>query len=211
MKISIDHIDIQDILEFMETGDVKNAPEDIVRYLQLLDATHKMQLRINQWGTKEAVLKHLILVENLSRYKAAQIYDETLEYFYSDQKISKTAWRNIYAERADNRITAATLLATTIEDFDRISRMELRAYKMRQLDLPEPPVFPKELLEKPVKLYAMDIEFLGEEKINRLELAQQIDGLPDHTPFQKEILKQDAAITQIKFLPDEQEDLRKKG
>ncbi|MFY0481458.1 hypothetical protein ACI6PS_02535 [Flavobacterium sp. PLA-1-15] len=208
-KINIDEIDIQDIYEFMQTGNVKDAPEDVVRYLELLDKIHGMHLRILDFGTRESIIKHLILTEDLTRYKASLIYDEALEYFYRDSKISKNAWRNIYASKIDNLATAATLMAKDVADLDKITRMTQRAGAMRQLDVPEPPVFPKELFEKPIKVYAMDPEFLGETKINRISLAKQIDELEDLSVIEKEILKQDAAITQITLLPDESENKRR--
>lgn len=208
-KINIDDIDIQDIYSFMETGDVQNAPEEIVYYLGLLDKVHGMHLRILQYGTKEAILKHLAIVDGLSRYKADQVYYEMLEYFYGDKKISKQSWRNIYAEKMDNLATAAALISKTPEDLDRTSRMVERAGRMRQLDLVDPPSFPKELLQKPYKVYAMDASFLGEEKINRTELARQIDELPDYTSGERLLLKQDAAIEPIILFNNEQENSRK--
>lgn len=204
-RINIDDIDIQDIYAFMENGSVTNAPAEIVYYLELLDKTNGLQRRIRQYGTREAVIKHLMITEDLSRYKASVIYDETLEYFYRSESISKAAWRNIYAEKIDNLITAATLSAKSTEDFDRITRMQLRAAKIRQLDVPEPPVIPKELFDKPIKIYAMDPEFLGEEKINRLELARQIDEFEEFTIVEKNLLKQDAAIIPIKLFDNDQE------
>lgn len=208
-KIDISEIDIQDIYSFMENGNVKSAPPEIVRYLELLDKTHGMQLRIAQYGNREHVLKHLMIVEEISRYKASLIYDEALEYFYRSSGISKASWRNIYAEKMDNLITAATLIAKTTEDFDRITRMQTRVAKIRQLDVPEPPQLPKELFDKPIKVYAMDAEFLGETKINRLELARQIDELEELTPVEKEILKEDAAILPIKLFENDKENFRK--
>lgn len=208
-KINIDDIDLQDIYEFMNTGDVNKAPEEIVEYLRLLDKTHGMIQRIRQFGTKQSVIKHLVLVDELSPYKASLIYNETIEYFYRDENISKQAWRNLYASGLDQEINLARVLSKDVNDLEKISKMRERAAKMRQLDLVDPPQLPKELFDKPVKVYAMDTDFLGEEKINRLELARQIDDLDDLTPFEKEVLKQDAAISPIKLFPNEQEDLRK--
>lgn len=209
MKINIDDIDIQDIYSFMETGSANNAPPEIVFYLEILDKIHGMHLRILQYGNVEAIIKHLNIVHGFSHYKAKQLYYEMLEYFYRDLKISKKVLRNMYAEKMDNLANATQVIAKTPEDFDRASRMFERAGKMRQLDLPDPPTFPKELLAKPIKVYAMDTSFLGEEKINRLELAKQIDELPDYSTAERLALKQDAALEPIKLFNNEQEDIRK--
>jgi hypothetical protein len=209
MKISIDDIDLQDVYSFMEHGSANDAPEEIVRYLTLLDKVHGMHLRIRQYGTKQHIIKDLNITEGLSAYKAEQVYSEMLEYFYKDINISKQIWRNIYAEKLDQLITASFLMAKSQEDLDRVSRIIERAGKMRQLDTIDPPSFPKELLQKPYKVYAMDTSFLGEEKINRLELAKQIDELPDYSTAERLLLKQDAGIEQIKLFNNEQEDIRK--
>lgn len=207
-KISIHDIDIGDVYEFMETGDVNDAPEHIVDYLQLIDKIHGMYLRTRQFGNKEQVLKHLILVDGFSRYKADKLYDEMLGYFYKGNNITKKVWRNIYAAKIENNATAAELSATCNQDFERASRIWERAAKVRQLDLVDPPEIPKEAFAKPYKVYAMDATFLGEKPINRLELARQIDALEDFTPGEKELLKEDAAINPIKLFDNGKEELR---
>lgn len=208
MKIDVDHIDLEDIYEFMETGSIENAPPELVKYLELLDKTHGMILRIRQFGTRKAVVKHLQLVDKLTWYKANQIYEHAIEYFYRDNAISKSAWRNLYAAGAEDDIAAARLMASSVEDLDRISRMRVRVAKLRQLDVPDPQEIPEAAYAKPVKIYAMDPEFLGEGKINRLELAKHIDGLEGYSLQEKSILKQEAAIERIKLFPDEPQDSR---
>lgn len=207
-KIKIEDIDIGDVYEFMETGDVNDAPEHIVEYLHLIDKIHGMYLRTRQFGNKEQVLKHLILVYGFSRYKGEKLYNEMLTYFYKGNSLSKKIWRNIYAEKIENNATAAELTATCNQDFERASRIWERAGKMRQLELVDPPEIPKEAFAKPYKVYAMDAEFLGEKPINRLELARQIDEMEDYTPDEKELLKQEAAINPIKLFDNDKEELR---
>lgn len=196
-KINIDDIDLQDVYAFMEFGTAENAPEDIVRYLTLLSKIHGMHLRILQFGTKEHILKDLEITEGLSRYKADQLYNEMLEYYYQDINISKKVLINIYAEKLDNIITASTIIARTPEDFYRVTMMIEKVCKIRQLDIIDPPSFPKELLQKPNKVYAMDAAFLGEEKIDRSKLAKQIDDLDGYTVEEQLKLKEDAAIEPI--------------
>lgn len=211
MKINIEDITLDQIQEFLETGSVENAPENFVAYLKVLEAMHGMFLRIRHYGTKEAILKHVILTHpelELSPYKANNLYSDMIEYFYADTEISAKAWRNLYATRVDRLATATEIIATDEEGFDRASRMWVRAYKMRGLDQPEPPEIPKEAFAKPIKVYVMDPTFLGEEKINRLEVAKQIDEL-ELTGPQKLLLKQDAGIEPIKLFDNEQEELRK--
>lgn len=208
-KISLDDIDINDVLEFMETGNVNDAPEHIVDYLVLIEKIHGMYLRNRQFGSREQVIKHLILVDKKSRYIAEKLYDEMLFYFYKGNTLSKEVWRNIIFEKMQNLATAAELTATNNQDFERASRIWERAGKLKQLDVVDPPPIPKEAFAKPYKVYAMDPEFLGEKPINRLELAKQIDALEDFSPAEKELLKEEAAINPIKLFDNaDKEELR---
>jgi hypothetical protein len=49
----------------------------------------RMYLRIDQFGSKEAIIKHLMMAKKytLSRYKAAQVCDEAQEYFTEIQNL----------------------------------------------------------------------------------------------------------------------------
>lgn len=208
-KIDINEVDIQDIYAFMEHGDSKNCPPEIQEYLLLLERVHGMHVRILQYGTKEHIFKHLEITEGISRYKAEKIYYEMLEYFYRDNKITKKIWRNILASRMEDLATAATVMSKSPDDLDKVSRMYERIAKMRQLDQVDPPELPKEIFSKPFKVYAMDAEFLGEQKINRTALARQIDALPDLNETEKLLLKQDAAIEPIKLFENESETSRR--
>ena len=205
MKINLDNIDLQDIYEFMETGNPENAPEEVVYYLQLLDRIHGMHLRILQFGNSRAIIKHLMITEEISQYYAQKLYDEMREYFYRDSGVSKQVYRNIYAQRMEDLAVAATIISKSPEDKDRVTRMYERIGKMRQLDLVDPPELPPVIFEKPINVFAMDIEFLGEEKINRLELARQIDELEGYTTSERTKLKQDAALEPQKLFKDESE------
>ena len=93
----INKVELSDIYEFMETGNPDNAPESIVEYLEILNKVYGMTLRIDRFGSKEMVIKHLMVAEKIagekiSRYKAAQLYNEAIEYFYNYKKVSKTAF-----------------------------------------------------------------------------------------------------------------------
>ena len=83
-NMSLDDVTLDQLYDFMEHGSIKNAPPEIVDYLLLLDKTMGMIRRIDIYGNKEAVIKHLVLADGLSPYKAKKIYSETIEYFHVD-------------------------------------------------------------------------------------------------------------------------------
>ena len=131
-EISLDHI-----YDFMEKGNLNNAPEEIVLYLELLDKIRGMFLRIDVFGTKESIVKHLMLVDKISRYKAMQLCDEAQQYFYSDSKISKQAWRTIYAEKAEKMINFAMQTVKNPTDAAKVVKMLLDVAELRGINLPE--------------------------------------------------------------------------
>ena len=204
-EISLDHI-----YDFMEKGNLNNAPEEIVLYLEMLDKIRGMFLRIDVFGTKESIVKHLMLVDKISRYKAMQLCDEAQQYFYSDSKISKQAWRTIYAEKAEKMINFAMLTVKNPTDAAKVVKMLLDVAELRGINLPEQEELPAELFQPPWVIYSADAEFLGlETKANRHRLAEMIDAFPELTEKQRVQIKREAQILPIKVFPNEQEDGRK--
>lgn len=204
-EISLDHI-----YDFMEKGNLNNAPEEIVLYLEMLDKIRGMFLRIDVFGTKESIVKHLMLVDKISRYKAMQLCDEAQQYFYSDSKISKQAWRTIYAEKAEKMINFAMQTVKNPTDAAKVVKMLLDVAELRGINLPEQEELPAELFQPPWVIYSADAEFLGlETKANRHRLAEMIDAFPELTEKQRVQIKREAQILPIKVFPNEQEDGRK--
>jgi hypothetical protein len=208
--MTIDQIDLQDIYEFMEKGDVANAPPEIVQYLELLDKTRGMLIRIDKFSNDESIVKHLILSDRLSRYKAKQIIAEAREYFYSDKIVSKAAWKNIYAEKADKMLNFAMLTVKDTKDaLGVIKAIADIVDKIRDLNTAEEEELPEELFRRPLTLYSLDArisEFSS--PIDRNELAKMIDKLPDLSERVKIRLKQEALCLPLTIFPDEQENVR---
>ncbi|MDM1529009.1 hypothetical protein [Myroides odoratimimus] len=210
MKINIDQVDIKDIYDFMERGNVNNAPLHIVEYLQLLDKVRGMTLRIDKFGSKEAVVKHLILVDKLTRYKANQVYDEAIEYFYSDSMISKQAWRSLYADKAEKALNFAMLQMRDVNDASKVVKMAHDIAILRGINEPDKDDLNEDIFKAPIKLYTVDAEKLGLKTApNRTELAKWLDELPELPENVRSRIKSEAGILPFKLFLDEQEDPRK--
>lgn len=205
----INNVELADIYEFMETGDPDNAPKEIVDYLELLNKVYGMTLRIDKFSSKEMVVKHLIVAEKLSRFKATSIYNEAIEYFYNDKAITKKAWRNFYASIMDQEINFSRLIQKDTADAKRIVEMAKTAAEMRGALDEEVEELPKELFTPPIVIYSCDAEMLGMPKVDRNKLSAQIDSYPDISEKEKIQIKREAQILPIKMFPDEQEDARK--
>lgn len=210
----INNVELSDIYEFMETGNPDNAPESIVEYLELLNKVYGMTLRIDKFGSKEMVIKHLITVEKIagekiSRYKAVQLYNEAIEYFYNDKQISKTAWRNFYASIMDKALAFAQMTMKDASDSKKIVDMAKVAAETRGAFEAEIEEIPEEFMRTPFIVYTCDAEMLGLPKVDRNKLSAQIDSYPELSEKEKIQIKREAQILPIKIFPNEQEDARK--
>ena len=70
-----------------------------------------------------------------------------------------------------------------------------QAAKIKQLDKPDP-VKPKEITEKPIKVYDLDPSAVGLPSVSRHVLARQIDSM-DLPEREKERLRRDANIIDV--------------
>lgn len=207
--MTIDQINIRDIYDFMETGNPANAPEHIVQYLDLLDKVRGMFNRFDLYASKEIIIKHLMTVDKMSRYKAAQVCDEAREYFHCDSHISKNAWRNIYADKVDMMINFAMQTVENVSDAQKVVKMLVDVANLRGVNEPDAEEIPAEVFQAPFVVYSCDAEFLGMPKVNRQKLGEMIDKYPELTEKEKIHIKREALVLPLKIFPNEQEDARK--
>lgn len=206
--------ELSDLYEWIEEGQPSAVPEAFVAYVNLLDKIRGMMLRHDIYGSKEAIIKHLIAFEpelKGSRLKATQYYNESIEYFYSDNQISKGAWRNLYADELDRAYNFAISIAETTADVEKASKIKERAAKMRGLEKEDPVQFPDEALQKPFKIYTMDMDKhfeLPNEDRKAIELWID-ENTKELTEKARERIKQEALILPVKVFQDEEEDPRK--
>lgn len=205
----IQDLSLEQIDSFIKNGDPKNAPAEIVSYLDMMDKVRGMYNRNGDFPSKNAIIKHLTKVDGLSYYLANNLYNNTVEYFYLSIPIKKDTYRNMYAEKLDQLMSFSIATMTGPKDAKAVADIIKIAMSARQLDVPEVEELPAELFDKPWKLYGMDPSYLGLQPPNRNRLAQIIDNLDDVTEGQKDRLKQEAGIQPITLFVDEQEDIRK--
>jgi hypothetical protein len=208
--MKIEDVDLSMIMEFMEHGNPAKAPKHIVDYLELLDKVRGMYLRIDKFSNPETIIKHLMSVDGFSRYKAKQIFEETLEYFYCDNHVSKKAWSNIYAGKLDQLINFGLLTMKDMNDAGKVGKLILDAANIRGVSEPDKEELPKQLFQPPIKIYTSDAASMGLPAANRNRLKELIAKLPELTEKERARLEQEADIDgSFKVFPDEQEDPRK--
>lgn len=204
---------LDDLYEWIETGRSLNVPEELFLYAQILDKIRGMMLRKDIYGNKEAIIKHLVnFDEHLknNRPKANQFYAESIEYFYTQDNISKKAWRNLYAEDLDKAYDLAISLAQSTADVEKASKIKERAAKVRALDQEEPEKLPDNFFTRPNKIYTIDMDKFELGNVNRTELEIWIDeNTKKLTPKAIDRIKQEALITKVKIFQNEEENPRK--
>ena len=134
---------------------------------------------------------------NVERLRARKMYSEAINLFYLNDTIENNAHRNMMF---DNLMKAAQVVlqnAVSSKDMEVYGNLNIQAAKIKQLDKPDP-VKPKEIDEKPIKIYDLNPEAVGLDAANRQILAAQIDSV-DLPEREKVRLKRDATIVDIDF------------
>lgn len=207
--MSIDDVSLQDIYDFMESGSLKNAPPKIADYLIMLDKVRGMMLRIDKFSSDEMIIKHLFIVDKISRFKAKIIIDEARQYFNHNTFVSKVAWRNIYAEKMEKVTNFATLNMKDVADASKVVKMLMETATLRGVFEDDIEAIPEEVFQRPIRLYSMNAEIFEFGKVDRTKLAAFIDKLPELNDREKTRIKQEALCLPLKIFQDEQEDARK--
>lgn len=207
--IDLQDVDLDAIYDFVDNGDRSKAPREIIDYLDLMDKIRGMSLRIDRYGSKDAIVNHLIKIEGLSRYLANKAYNQSMEYFYADSDISKEAWRNILAQRMDKNYAIAQLLVKDVSDAKKVNDMIKDMGFALGLHLPDPEPIPEGAFQRPSKIYTLSMEDLGKVPQPKKELRDFIMSLPDVSEKVKLMALQEALLEPMNLFPLENEDPRK--
>lgn len=203
MLEKVRQLSVEDIMEFRDFGDMSKAPEDVLFYVKEMEKVRGMHLRLKDFGSRDAIINHLIKFDGYSHYLAAKLHDETMEYFYGDRALSKKAYRNILADLMYKGITTAMVLAKDARELVAAIKEIKSLSQVLGLDKDDAQEFPPELLSKPIKLYTSNAESLGMAPIDRYELGRVIDDLPTLTEAQKQMAKRDAMLLPVKFFDND--------
>lgn len=209
MKL-IDTVNLDSLYTFMQSGNPFDAPAEIQDYLLMLTRIDGMIRRIDKYGSKQIVIKHLMLVDKLSFDKAKRMYEEAVEYFYNDKKVSIDAWMNFYADIMDQEINFMRQIKKDTADSKRIIDSVKAVYELRGGNKEVKDELPEELFVPRFVVYTTDAESLGLPKTDRKRIKAFIDEkVPDLTEKERQRLYQEADITPFIALPNEQTNPRK--
>lgn len=201
-RIDFDRIDMNEIRRILKTGDMSALTPEEVEYYHLMDAVRGWRARTltpdgKKIVTKAGIIKVLRQVYGLSDFMARRIYSDALDFFHADADASPAAWRNLYAEKAENMANTAIAMGGAKEA---LSFLKLAA-ELRGCFKEEQETIPQELLDrKPIVVYTGDATALGASKTDRRELEAFIDSIPDTPEAVRSRLRQDAGIERSNLL-----------
>lgn len=134
---------------------------------------------------------------NCSRKTATRMLDESVNLFYAQDNVKRSAWRNLMFEEMRN--AALSILKTdgiTPDDMETYRRMMESAYKFKQLDQPDTEENDNENRLQRFPIFELSGKRLGLPNIDRNEVASLIDGL-NVSEDDKERLKRDAGVNPV--------------
>lgn len=199
---------------YIQSGKKGTLPDRLVEYLKVIELIRSLY---DKYTSKKFILRLLSLPPyNVSEFRAQRLYNDALNFFYSDNGIKREAWGNIYAEKLDK----LALLHVENDDFEGARRCMLDAAKLRIGDERKQEI-PRALLDRRPIFYTIKPKELGFPEVNRRRLAEWIDKLPDVPDIERMRLHRDGLtenskgnvldvdIEDIEFLsPDEADNER---
>lgn len=205
METWISQITLDDVYEYIEKGSSLSVSEDLKNYMILLEQVDGMIRRIDKYGSKMAVIKHLITTKGISRYEANKIYDEAIEYFWNDAVVSKESWKNFYANILDEEINYVRQTKETPQDSKVVKDLVDAVCKIRGVYEPDKEELPEELFKPRNVVYTTKAEDLGLPKANRNKIKELIETkLPELTEAEKQRIYQEADIVPFEVFPKDE-------
>lgn len=194
-----DEIELEDLLEFLETGNPKNVPPKLMAYMQMLEKIWGMYRRSFDFPNKEAIIKHLVIIDKLQRYQAVKLVRDALTYFAQENELSKKTWKELIADKMLKAFTAAIRLAKNSRDFLDAVKILKEMAAVLQLDQDDIGEMEEDIMRQ-LQVLSTDITLFGEEKQDRNTIAQFIDALPDVPEKVKEAAKLEVDQIPFRFL-----------
>lgn len=193
--------------DYIASGCTLELTDDELDYYNVLYAMVGIQ---RKYGKDNAIAFLMHKPFCVERMRARQMYAEAMNLFYLNDSVENDAYRNMLFDDLNKAALAVLQNATTAKDMEVYGNLKVQAAKIKQLDKPDP-VKPREVEEKPIKVYELDPAAVGLPSANRTLLAAQIDQMEGIPVREKERLKRDANVTDIDFeeMLDDQEEKTK--
>lgn len=163
--------------DWIDKGRTEELPEEMVRYLEQLNFVNGLW---NSCHTPQRIMAKLVVTyPELDRISAKNRFEDAVTYFYLDEHVKQSAWRNLIFEKHLKLVDAAILSAKTVDDYNKASLMLERAYKAKGLDKDEDQNIPEEAFMKRIDIYSLDTSDFADlpQKTDRNLLAAYVDEM----------------------------------
>lgn len=191
-----DHSYFDTLQDYIQSGCTIPLTDDELEYYNVLYTL----VGINRkYGKDNAIAFLMHEPFHVDRSRAAQMFSEAMNLFYLNDTIENDAYRNMLFDELNKAALVVLQNAETSKDMEVYGNLKTQAAKIKQLDKPDP-IKPKEISDKPIKVYDLDPRAVGLPSANRNILAAQIDGLTDVSLREKTRLKRDAGIEEVNII-----------
>lgn len=180
--------------DYIASGCTMELTDDELSYY---DALYALVGINRKYGRDNAIAFLMHEPFNVERMRATRMYSEAINLFYLNDTIENDAHRNMMYNNLMKAAQVVLQNAVNSKDMEVYGNLNIQAAKIKQLDKPDP-VKPKEIDDKPIKVYDLDPTSVGLDVANRQILAAQIDSV-DLPNREKIRLKRDANIVDIDF------------
>lgn len=185
----------EQLQDFIASGCSIELTEEELKYYNALYAIVGIQ---RKYGKDNAIAFLMHEPFNVKRIRASEMYDEAINLFFANDTIENNAHRNMMFDSLMKAAQVVLLTSRNAMDMEVYGKLMANAAKIKQLDRPDP-VKRQEVKEKPIKVYELESEVVGIPSVNRQELARLIDGIEDISERERERLKRDARVVDVKF------------
>lgn len=179
---------------YIENGSIADLSKNEELYIEALTMLNGMRRKYGRAATIKFFCKPPF---SLTYAKARDMYEHSINLFYVDSKIEKKALRNLKAQQIEDAADLLLRVAKQPADFELYGRLIKLSADILQLHLPDPPEVPAGTYDRPYKVYTLNPERIGIEKLDRNHLARQIDSIVGATESEKQHAKYDAGITDV--------------
>ncbi len=183
-----DNIELDYLIAFLETGETQNVPPEIIAYMEMMEKIWGLSRRMFEFPNYQAIINHLMILYNLSRRKAMQLVKDAMLYYSREEMMPEEVHRQMLADRGLKCFVAALRVAKTSRDFKDSVSILLELGKFLKWDLTQMDQEDENFIRQ-LQIVTSDVEMWGLEKIDRRQLGNMVDALPDVSDKMKEVAK----------------------
>lgn len=209
-RIDFEKIDPTSLNRILSTGDLECLTPEEREYFSFMELVRGLRARMLLPGgrkivTKAGIIKLLKNNYGFTDWMARRIYDDAINFFYSESTVTPRAWANLYAEKLEKMAD----LAFTAGKFKEGRALMNDAAKLRGCFDETTPEIPEELLQpRTAIIYTSNAAALGAPSADRRELEAFIDTIPEISQLTRQRVKEDAGILPKNLLKRMAEDVK---